>query len=89
LACFLRKEFSLPVVKGSQWQGPAGGEQISSLDARVSVPAGNFSNCLKVSGGAAGARTEERDYALGVGLVYETASEKGVQYSLKLVSMHR
>ncbi len=83
-----RMEFSLPERVGSAWSKDSDGSRIESLSAGVGVPAGDFSNCLKVTtelgGGDAG--VSERYYAPGIGLVYENVAGEAVQKTLKLVS---
>lgn len=83
-----RMEFSLPERVGSTWRKDSNGSTIESLSARVGVPAGDFSNCLKVTtelgGGDAG--ISERYYAPGIGLVYENVAGEAARETLKLVS---
>lgn len=83
-----RMEFSLPERVGSTWSRNSDGSTITSLSAAVRLPAGEFSDCLKVTtelgGGDAG--LSERYYAPGIGLVYENVSGEAVQETLRLVS---
>ncbi|TBR26097.1 hypothetical protein EPO15_00930 [bacterium] len=81
-------EFPLPPVVGAAWDAAGDALRIDSSRARAEVPAGRFTDCLRVvvliAGGDAG--TGERLYAPGVGLVSETLSDEGEPSQRVLVS---
>lgn len=81
-------EFPLPPVVGASWEGGGDALRVESLRARCEVPAGPFTDCLRVvvllAGGDSG--SGERLYAPGVGLVRETLSDEGDPSERVLVS---
>lgn len=83
-----RLEFPLPLTYNSVWNEGADRHRVAALNAKVTVPAGAYNGCLKIttrlSGGDAG--SAERYYAPGVGLVYEKINSEDRQETLKLVS---
>jgi len=66
------KEFPLPPKPGAEWDQSPDLYKVEELKAGIQVPAGFFTDCLKVVRFAAGgdAGTETRYYAPDVGLVY-------------------
>lgn len=83
-----RLEFPLPLAYNAVWNEGPDRSRAAALSAKVSVPAGDYEGCLKIttrlSGGDAG--SAERYYAPGVGLVYERVISEDRQETLKLVS---
>ncbi len=83
-----RLEIPLPLANNRSWNDGPDHNRVAALDAKVSVPAGAFSGCLRIStslsGGDAG--SAERYYAPGIGLVYERIIAEDRQETLKLVS---
>lgn len=81
-------ELPLPPRVGASWDAGGDSLRIDSDRARAEVPAGAFSDCLRVvvllAGGDSG--TGERLYAPGVGLVRETLSDEGDPSERVLVS---
>lgn len=81
-------EFPLPPRVGAEWEGGGDALRVESLAARCEVPAGAFTDCLRVvvliAGGDSG--SGERLYAPGVGLVRETLSDEGDPSERVLVS---
>lgn len=83
-----RLELPLPLVYNASWNEGPDHSRVAALNAKVSVPAGDYEGCLKIatrlSGGDAG--SAERYYAPGVGLVYERVISEDRQETLKLTS---
>ena len=83
-----RLEFPLPLVYNAAWNEGPDRSRVAALNARVSVPAGDYAGCLKIAtrlgGGDAG--SAERYYAPGIGLVYERVISEDRQETLKLTS---
>ncbi|HAT71453.1 MAG TPA: hypothetical protein DCS63_01380 [Elusimicrobia bacterium] len=83
-----RLEIPFPLVYNQTWNEGSDRNRVAALNAKVSVPAGVYSGCLKITtrlgGGDAGAA--ERYYAPGVGLVYEQVTAEDSQQTIKLVS---
>ncbi|HCC48948.1 MAG TPA: hypothetical protein DEQ38_12650 [Elusimicrobia bacterium] len=83
-----RLEFPLPLTYNSVWNEGPDRSRVAALNAKVTVPAGAYTGCLKIttrlSGGDAG--SAERYYAPGVGLVYEQINSEDRQETVKLVS---
>ncbi|MFH1620143.1 MAG: hypothetical protein ABIG11_09625 [bacterium] len=86
-----RREIAFPIVPGKVWTENSDISRISSLKASMAVPAGQFSNCLKIAvrlgGGDAGSSV--RYYAPGVGLVYEEISGESGHDTVKLISYNK
>ena len=82
-------EKELPCVPeaGMKGDAPPVSSRVSELGAVVSVPAGSFSGCLKVSYlvAAGDAGSGERFYAPGVGLVREDCAEESEPFESRLV----
>lgn len=80
------REFPLPAKPGQTWQAYPRSYEIAADDATVTVPAGVFKNCLKVSyliaegDGGEG----ERFYAPGVGFIYENCGDVGHPFKISL-----
>jgi len=76
-----RVEIPFPLFKGKEWTENSDKNRVSTFSAKVSVPAGTFDNCLKITtkigGGDAG--FSERYYAPGKGLVMETVNAEDKQ----------
>ncbi|GAB4033793.1 MAG: hypothetical protein Fur0012_13800 [Elusimicrobiota bacterium] len=83
-----RIEIPFPLFKGKEWTENSDKNRVSTFSAKISVPAGNFENCLKITtrigGGDAG--VAERYYAPNLGLVMETVNAEDKQETLRLVS---
>lgn len=83
-----RLEIPVPLAYNLAWNEGADRSRVAALNARVTVPAGAYSGCLRIStrlnGGDSGAA--ERYYAPGVGLVYERVISEDRQDTIKLVS---
>lgn len=83
-----RKEFPIPLKVGRRWTEGPNLNRVSSLISKVSVPAGNFTNCLrvvtKIDGGDGGSAI--RFYYPGVGLVYEEYNGEERQDAIRLIS---
>lgn len=85
-----RKEFPIPLKVGRRWTEGSNLNRVSSLKSKVkiSVPAGNFTGCLrivtKIDGGDGGSAV--RFYYPGVGLVYEEYMGEERQDTVKLLS---
>ena len=83
-----RLELPFPLVYNSVWTEGADRSRVAALNARVTVPAGVYNGCLKITtrlnGGEAGAA--ERYYAPGVGLVYEQIISEDRQETIRLTS---
>lgn len=81
------KEFPLPPKPGDEWLKAADRFQVTELQAGIQVPAGFFTDCLRVVRFAAGgdAGTEERFYAPSVGLVYALSTDENDPYELALL----
>lgn len=83
-----RLEFPLPLTYNSVWNEGPDRSRVAALNAKIAVPAGAYSGCLKVttrlSGGDAG--SAERYYAPGVGLVYERINSEDRQETVQLIS---
>jgi len=86
-----RLEFPFPLKKGRKWNSYPDASEIVSLAEKVSVPAGNFSGCLKIqtllAGGDAGSAV--RCYAPGVGYVSESYDGEDIRAQVKLLSVSR
>lgn len=83
-----RMEFPIPTVVGAVWNRDRSSNTVSSLTARIKLPAGSFSNCLKITTKIADgdAGISKRYYAPGIGLVYEQIMAEDSEHTLKLVS---
>lgn len=83
-----RLEIPVPLAYNMTWNEGADRSRVAALNAKVTVPAGAYSGCLKIStrlnGGESGAA--ERYYAPGVGLVYEQVVSEDRQDTIKLTS---
>lgn len=83
-----RTEIAFPVVQGKTWTEGRNKNRISSVNAKITVPAGELSNCIKITtkigGGDAGSSV--RYYTPGVGLVYEEVQGEDMQETIKLIS---
>lgn len=83
-----RLEIPFPLVYNGSWDEGADHSRVAALNARVTVPAGTYAGCLRITtrlnGGEAGAA--ERYYAPGVGLVYEQLVSEDRQETIKLSS---
>ncbi len=83
-----RLEIPFPCTYNLTWSEGSDRSRISALNGKVTVPAGTYDNCLKIStrvgGGDAG--SAERYYAPGVGLVYEQIIAEDRQETIKLTS---
>ena len=81
-------ELPLPPSVGARWDAGGDALSIESERARAVVPAGTFTDCLRVAvliaGGDSG--VGERLYAPGVGLVRESLSDEGDPSERVLVS---
>jgi hypothetical protein len=84
-----RKEFPLPPTIEKKWDDRIYSCTIDSLTEQLSVPAGQFKNCLKVSmliaGGDAGSGV--RYYAPDIGYIYEEYSGEERGDEVRLVSI--
>lgn len=80
------KELPLPPILGSRWIVAPNDYEISALDAEVTVGAGAFKNCLKVSYriGAGDGGGGEKFYAPGVGLVFENCRDESSPFEMSL-----
>lgn len=61
----------LPLVLGASWRGDFGTVEVTSLDRKLSVPAGQFGDCLETVESASGADFDKRTttaYCPGVGI---------------------
>lgn len=83
-----RLEIPVPLAYNMTWNEGADHSRVAALNAKVAVPAGAYSGCLKITtrlnGGESGAA--ERYYAPGVGLVYERVISEDRQDTIKLTS---
>ncbi|MHB0996733.1 MAG: hypothetical protein ACYC2I_10225 [Elusimicrobiales bacterium] len=83
-----RLEVPVPLTYNMTWNEGADRNRVAALNAKITVPAGAYSGCLKITtrlnGGEAGAA--ERYYAPGVGLVHEQVISEDRQDMIKLVS---
>lgn len=82
------KELPLPPLLSSRWNVPPVDYEITALDAEVSVGAGVFKNCLKVTYliGAGDGGGGEKFYAPGVGLVLERCRDESSPFELSLTA---
>jgi hypothetical protein len=78
----------VPLTYNMTWNEGSDRSRVAALNAKVTVPAGAYNGCLKIStrlnGGEAG--TAERYYAPGVGLVYEQVISEDRQDTIKLTA---
>jgi hypothetical protein len=83
-----RLEIPVPLTYNMTWNEGSDRSRVAALNAKVTVPAGAYNGCLKIStrlnGGEAG--TAERYYAPGVGLVYEQVISEDRQDTIKLTA---
>ena len=83
-----RLEIPSPAAYNAAWDEGTDRSRIAGVNSKISVPAGSFTNCLKIStrlgGGDAG--TAERYYAPGVGLLFEQILAEDKQETIKLIS---
>ena len=83
-----RVEIPFPLTYNMTWNEGSDRSRVAALNAKVTVPAGTYNGCLKIvtrlGGGDAG--SAERDYAPGVGLVYEQVNAEDHQETIKLTS---
>lgn len=83
-----RTEIAFPVKLGKVWTEGRNKNRISSLNAKITVPAGELTNCIKIitkiADGDAGSAV--RYYAPGIGLVYEEVKGEDVQETIKLLN---
>ncbi len=81
----------LPPLAGASWAVPPYGFRVEEGLAAVEVPAGRFTDCLRVgyliAGGDGG--SGERLYAPGVGLVRETCSDEADPFEAALTRVTR
>lgn len=84
-----RKEFPLPIKPGRKWDEYPDANEIVSVKEKVTVPAGEFTKCMKVltllSGGDSG--SAERWYAPGVGYIKEEYNAEDMQAEIKLTAI--
>lgn len=77
--CYGEKELPLPVALGKTWAVEPREYAIASLTQAVTVPAGTFRDCLRVSyliaSGDGG--SGELDYAPGIGLIRHWCNDEG------------
>lgn len=80
------KELPIPPILGDSWNVSPIDYEISALDAEVTVGAGAFKNCLKVSYriGAGDGGGGEKFYAPGVGLVFENCRDESSPFEMSL-----
>lgn len=80
------REFPLPLAVGDGWDADPRRYEVESLSEEVSLPAGAFKGCLKVSyliaGGDGGSGA--RYYAPGVGFVLESCNDEVGPFEKKL-----
>ena len=83
-----RLELPFPLAYNQVWNEGSDRNRVAALNAKISVPAGTYSGCLRITtklgGGDAG--SAERYYAPGVGLVYEQINAEDSQQTIKLTS---
>ncbi|OGR65037.1 MAG: hypothetical protein A2X31_07730 [Elusimicrobia bacterium GWB2_63_22] len=83
-----RLEIPFPLAYNQTWHEGSDRNRVAALNAKVTVPAGVYSGCLKITtrlnGGEAG--SAERYYAPGVGLVYEQLISEDRQDTIKLTA---
>ncbi|OIO01778.1 MAG: hypothetical protein COX65_05195 [Elusimicrobia bacterium CG_4_10_14_0_2_um_filter_56_8] len=83
-----RLEIPYPLVYNAVWNEGPDRNRVAALNAKITVPAGTYNGCLKITtrlnGGDSGAG--ERYYAPGIGLVYEQIISEDRQETLKLTS---
>jgi len=81
-----RVEIPFPLTYNMTWNEGADRSRVAALNAKLTVPAGDYTGCLKITtrlnGGDAG--SAERYYAPGVGLVYEQLISEDRQETIKL-----
>ncbi|MGC9070916.1 MAG: hypothetical protein ACP5IO_06375 [Elusimicrobiales bacterium] len=86
-----RKEFPIPPREGRKWDDPPDYNEIISITDKVSIKAGNFSNCLKVmtkiAGGDGGIAF--RYYAAGIGYILEDWKGEDKQMYTELVRVRK
>lgn len=84
--CYGEKELPLPAARGAAWDIPPRRYEIASLTQTVTVPAGTFRDCLRVTyliaGGDGG--SGELDYAPGVGLIRHWCNDEGEPFEILL-----
>ena len=83
-----RVEIPMPLAYNMTWNEGSDRSRVAALNAKITVPAGTYNGCLKITtrlnGGEAG--SAERDYAPGVGLVFEQIISEDRQDTIKLTS---
>jgi hypothetical protein len=83
-----RLEIPLPLTYNYVWHEGPDRNRVAGFNSTVSVPAGIYHGCLKIttrlSGGDAG--SAERYYAPGIGLVYEKINSEDRQEIIQLAS---
>ena len=84
-----RKEFPLPPSMGKKWDEQIYSCTVESLSDQISVPAGQFKNCLKISMliAAGDAGSAVRYYAPEVGYIFEEYSGEERHDEVRLVSI--
>lgn len=79
-------EFPLPPSTGKKWERPPDSYVVETTAEEIEVPAGRFTECLRVvrqiAGGDGG--TEERWYAPGVGLIFVDCRDEAEPYKMRL-----
>jgi hypothetical protein len=72
-----------PPTLGARWKGDFGSVEVTAIDRKVSVPAGNFTGCLETVESLSGADFNKRTttvYCSGVGIAFrrtEVESNEG------------
>ena len=78
-----------PLTEDAEWKGEFGNVSVTSMSRSITVPAGDFGNCLETSEEAdtpAFTKTATSVYCPGIGLVYYLleGEQSGVKVSQKL-----
>ena len=83
-----RLEIPSPAAYNAAWDEGSDRNRIAAVNAKITVPAGSFTNCLKISSrlGGGDTGTAERYYAPGVGLLFEQILAEDKQETIKLTS---
>lgn len=86
-----RTEIPTPLFQGQVWRENYLTSRVTSFEAKASVPAGNFTDCLGITAriGGADPGSDDRIYAPGIGLVAENVTTENRQESFKLISYYR
>jgi len=83
-----RLEIPSSIYRGKTWIENGNKNWISSIKARINLPAGKFENCVKIKTkiGNGDAGEASRYYAKGIGLIYEEWEAEDRSDILKLTS---